>query len=323
MQRGNWTQVTEFILLGLTDDPVLQVPLFMLFLLVYVISILGNMGIMVMITVNRRFHTPMYFLLWNLSIVDICYSSVSTPKMLINFLSETKTISFAGCVTQMLVFFAMGSSEVCLLTVMAYDRYTAICNPLMYSVIMNNRACICIVVFVYSISFLNAITHGILTFTLPFCASKNITHFFCDVPPILKIACSDTTLNEAVLVSVAGGVIALCLIVILVSYAYILSAILKISSSDGRWRTFSTCSSHFLCVSIFFGTLVFMYLKPTSKHSMVQDRVASVFYAVIIPMLNPLIYSLRNQEVKLALKRAMRITYVQRLRRPTSNLALL
>ncbi|XP_069483825.1 olfactory receptor 5AP2-like [Ambystoma mexicanum] len=306
MQKGNWTRVTEFILLGVTDHHVLQVPLFVIFFLVYVITLVGNIGIMILIRVTQRLHTPMYFLLWNLSLVDICYSSVSTPNMLVNFLCARNTISFIGCATQMFLNFTTGSAEVFLLTVMAYDRYTAICNPLLYSVIMNNQTCIYLVVFVYLLAVSNALTHAILTFTLPFCGSNAITHFFCDVPPILKIACSDTTLNEAVLVSLAGGLILVCLMIILISYAFIVSAILKISSAEGRWQTFRTCSSHFMCVIIFFGTLVFMYVKPTSTHSMSQDRVASVFYTVVIPMLNPLIYSLRNQEVKEALRKSTR-----------------
>ncbi|XP_069486122.1 olfactory receptor 8U9-like [Ambystoma mexicanum] len=301
MQTSNQTEVIEFILLGLTDDPVLQVPLFMFFLSVYVITLMGNIGIMVLISVTPRLHTPMYFLLWNLSFVDTCFSSVTVPNMLINILSERKTISFSSCAAQMFIYFTMGSAEVFLLTVMAYDRYTAICNPLLYSVIMNNKTCIYLLVFIYSIAILNALTHAIFTFTLSFCGSNMITHFCCDVPPILKLSCSDTTLNEVLLTSVAGGLILLCLIIILVSYSFIVSAILMISSTDGRWRTFSTCSSHFICITLFFGTLVFMYVKPTSSHSMTQDRVASVFYAVVIPMLNPLIYSLRNQEVKGAL----------------------
>ncbi|XP_069086109.1 olfactory receptor 8U9-like, partial [Pleurodeles waltl] len=305
MHTGNWTQVSEFILLGLTDDAVLQITLFVFFLHVYIITLLGNIGIALVIILTSRLHTPMYFMLCNLSLVDICYSSVTTPKMLANFIAQRKAISFSGCVTQMFLFFTMGSTEVTLITVMAYDRYVAICNPLLYSIIMSKRICIYLVVFIYSISILNALTHAILTFTLPFCNSNKITHFYCDVPPILKISCSDTTLNEVVLISVAGGVIVLCLTSILASYAFIVSAILKIKSSEGRWRTFSTCSSHFICVTLFFGTLVFMYAKPSSGHSMAQDRVASVFYAVVIPMLNPFIYSLRNREIKGALTRTV------------------
>ncbi|XP_069083524.1 olfactory receptor 5AP2-like [Pleurodeles waltl] len=309
IQTRNWTQVTEFILLGLTDDPVLQIPLFVFFLVVYIITMVGNIGIMVLIKLTPRLHTPMYFLLCNLSFVDICYSSVTTPNMIINFLSKRKAISFAGCVTQMFIFFGMGSTEVFLLTVMAYDRYIAICNPLLYSSIINNRTCIYFMIFIYTIAVMNAMTNALFTFTLPFCNSNKITHFYCDVPPVMKLSCSDTTLNEKVLMGTAGGLILISLIIILISYAFIVSAILKIKSSEGRWRAFSTCSSHFVCVTLFFGTLVFMYVQPTSNHSMAKDRVASVFYAVIIPMLNPLIYSLRNKEVKGALTKLMTIIF--------------
>ncbi|XP_078502902.1 olfactory receptor 5AP2-like [Lissotriton helveticus] len=303
MQEDNKTHLTEFILLGLTDDPSLQVPLFMFFLLLYGATLLGNIGIMVLIRMTPRLHTPMYFLLWNLSFVDICSSSVTTPNMLVNFLVENKTISFPGCVIQMFLAYAIGSTEVFLLTVMAYDRYIAICNPLLYSVIMNNRTCICLLVFIYSVSILTALTHSYFTFILPFCGSNKITHFLCDVPAILKIACADTSLNEALLVSIAGGLILLCLIIILISYSYIVAAILKINSLGGRWRAFSTCSSHFVCLIVYFGTLIFMYAQPTSSHSMAEDRVASVFYLVVSPMLNPLIYSLRNKEVKWAVRK--------------------
>ncbi|XP_069086107.1 olfactory receptor 5AP2-like [Pleurodeles waltl] len=306
MPTGNWTRVAEFIFLGLTDDPVLQVPLFMFFLMVYIITIVGNIGIITLICLNRHLHTPMYFLLCNMSFIDICYSSATTPKMLVNFVEERNTISIPGCVIQMFISFALGGTEVFLLAVMAYDRYTAICNPLLYLIIMNRRTCIKLMFFSYFFGSLNALTHTVFTFSLPYCASNEITHFCCDIPPILKISCSDTTLNEAVLVMVAGSIIILCLTIILVSYAYIVSTILKISSSEGRWRAFSTCSSHFVCVTLFFGTLVFMYIKPSSSHSMPRDRVASVFYALIIPMLNPLIYSLRNQEVQGAFRKTLK-----------------
>ncbi|XP_069086108.1 olfactory receptor 8U9-like [Pleurodeles waltl] len=307
MYTRNWTQVTEFILLGLTDDPVLQIPLFIFFLVVYIISMVGNIGIMVLIKVTSRLHTPMYFFLSNLALVDVFYSSVTTPKMLINFVSERNIISFAGCVTQMFIFFSLGSTEVFLLTVMAYDRYIAVCNPLLYSAIMSNNACIYFMIFIYAIAVINAMTNAIFTFTLPFCKSNQVTHFHCDVPPLLKISCSDTTLNEKVLLGTAGGLILISLLIILISYAFIVSAILKIKSSDGRWKAFSTCVSHFVCVTLYFGTLVFMYAQPTSNHTMTKDRVATVFYAVIMPVLNPLIYSLRNKDVKEALTKLMMI----------------
>ncbi|XP_069086115.1 olfactory receptor 5AP2-like [Pleurodeles waltl] len=305
MKNGNWTSVKEFILLGLTEDPKLKIPLFVLFILVYILTLLGNVGIIAVVRVSPQLHTSMYFLLSNLSFVDCCYSSVITPNMLTSFLSETNTISLLGCVTQLFSFVFLGSTEVFLLTVMAYDRYIAICNPLLYSVIMDTVMCICLVSVVYLVALLHALIHTSCTFSLSFCSSNKITHFFCDIPPLLKISCSDTSINELVGFLIGGGLVMTCLGIISVSYFYIVSAILKIPSSNGRQRAFSTCSSHFLCVTIFFGTMVFMYLRPSSSVTLDQDRVASVFYTVVIPMLNPFIYSLRNQEVKIALRKVI------------------
>ncbi|XP_069083528.1 olfactory receptor 5G9-like [Pleurodeles waltl] len=301
MKTSNWTQVSEFVFLGITEDPKLQLPLFLFFLLVYVVTLLCNTGIIILVWLKHCLHTPMYFLLCTLSFVDICLSSITVPIMLSNFLSTKKIISFRGCVAQMFLLFAIGSTEVFLLAVMAYDRYTAICNPLLYPVIMSNQACIYLLVRICIIAVVNAVTQTVCTFTLRFCKSNIITHFCCEIHPILKLACSDTTWNEVVLSLVAGGLIMVSVSCILVSYASIISAILKIHSTEGRWRAFSTCSSHLVCVTIFFGTLVFMYGMPNTKHSMAKDRAVSVLYMVIIPMLNPLIYSLRNQEIKGAL----------------------
>ncbi|XP_078508927.1 olfactory receptor 5J3-like [Lissotriton helveticus] len=312
MPSGNWTHVTEFILLGLTDEPALRVPLFVFFLVVYIITLQCNIGIIVLVWFNHHLHTPMYFLLCCLSFVDAAVSSVTVPKMLVDFISEKKTISFAGCVIQMFSSFLIGGSEVTILAVMAYDRYTAICNPLLYPVIMSNRVCICLIATVVGINLANALTHAILTFSLPFCRSNIITHYACDVPPVLKIACIDTSLNELLLVLLSGGIILTSLLVIIISYGFIIVAIIRINSSEGRWRAFSTCSSHFVCVIIFYGTLIFMYATPSSGLSMTRDRVVSVFYMVIIPMLNPLIYSLRNQEIKQALRKGIRGSHASR-----------
>ncbi|XP_069086104.1 olfactory receptor 5AP2-like [Pleurodeles waltl] len=298
MGESNHTIVSEFILLGLTEDPSLQVPLFIFFLLVYIITLVGNAGIMALIKFTPHLHIPMYFFLGNLSFVDICYSTDTTPNMLVNFLSEKKTISFRGCVTQLFLFFFTGSMEVFLLAVMAYDRYAAICNPLLYATIMTKQKSISLVLGAYSIALFNALLNTICTFKLSFCRSNRITHYYCDVPPLLKLSCSDTSLNEAVLFFVVGSLTLISLSFVVLSYAYIISAILQIKSSESRKKAFSTCSSHFVCVTLFFGTILFMYIRPTSSYSMDQDRVTSVFYTAIIPMLNPLIYSLRNNEVK-------------------------
>ncbi|XP_078508976.1 olfactory receptor 5AP2-like [Lissotriton helveticus] len=305
MEKHNQTSVKEFILLGLTDDPVLQVPLFVLFLLVYSLTLVSNIGIMVLIKLSPRLHNPMYFLLSNLSFVDLCYSSNITPNMLINFLSEKKWISFLGCAVQMFLFVGLGSTEALLLAVMAYDRYAAICKPLLYHFIMTENHYISLTSSAYILGFLSSLVHTSCTFRLSFCGSNNIAHFFCDVPPLLKLSCSITSVNEIVLFTVAGCVEVGSLLVILVSYVHIVSAILKIRSTEGRHRAFSTCSSHFAVVTLFYGTIIFMYLRPRSSYSLDQDKVVSVFYTAAIPLLNPLIYSLRNQEVKASLKEVM------------------
>ncbi|XP_069086099.1 olfactory receptor 5AP2-like isoform X2 [Pleurodeles waltl] len=303
MTGENRTSVMEFILLGLSEEPRLQIPLFLFFLIVYIITLVGNISIMTLISMSLHLHTPMYFLLCNLSFVDLCYSSVVTPNMLVNIQSKKKTISHSGCIAQMFFFVTMGSSEVFLLALMAYDRYVAICNPLLYAAIMTKARCMYLVVGVYMAASINSLIHTLCTASLIFCGSNMVTHYFCDIPPLLKLSCSDTSLNVVMLVFVAGGLIVSSLVFIIISYLCIAYAIIKISSAGGRWRAFSTCSSHFMCVTLFFGTLVFMYVRPSSKYSLEQDRVASVFYTIIIPMLNPLIYSLRNKEVKDALRK--------------------
>ncbi|XP_069086113.1 olfactory receptor 5AR1-like [Pleurodeles waltl] len=301
MEQANYTRVKHFILLGLTDMPDLKIPLFWLFLLVFIITLLGNVTIIVLIRISPHLHTPMYFLLSNLSVLDLCYSTVITPNLLANFLSNMQIVSLSGCVAQMFIFLILGSTEVILLAMMAYDRYAAICHPLHYSSIISNKVCISLVVGSYLGGLVNSLVHTTCTFMLTFCGPNEISHFFCDIPPMLKLSCSDTTLNEVALFTVAGTMTFGSLTVILVSYVRIILTILKIRSSEGRRRTFSTCSSHFICVTLFFGTVLFMYFRPSSSYALNQDRVASLFYTVIIPMLNPLIYSMRNQQVKKAL----------------------
>ncbi|XP_078502976.1 olfactory receptor 8U9-like [Lissotriton helveticus] len=306
MKEENRTTVTTFILLGLTDDARLQTPLFVLFLLIYIITLVGNIGIMTLIRISPRLQTPMYLLLSNLSFVDLCYSSNIMPKFLASFLSARNSISLPGCEIQLFLFFCMGSLDVFLLVAMAYDRYIAICNPLLYTVIMTHQSCISLVLGAYLLAMSNAMVHTVSTFRLSFCGDNEITHFYCDILPLLKLSCTDTSINEALLFFLAGSLLLASLVMILISYVYIISTILMIHSSEGRLRAFSTCSSHFSCVLLFYGTSIFMYLKPSSSSSLAQDRVASVFYTVVIPMLNPLIYSLRNQEVKEALRKVAR-----------------
>ncbi|XP_078502875.1 olfactory receptor 5AP2-like [Lissotriton helveticus] len=304
MKERNRTSVTEFILLGLAEDRWLQLPIFAFFLLVYIVTVIGNISMMTLIRIAPHLHTPMYFLLSHMSFVDFCYSTSITPNMLANVISTKKTISFSGCMTQMFSFAAMGSVEVFILTGMSYDRFVAICNPLLYNAIMTKNACAYILGGAYVTGFAHALLLTLSMLRLSVCDSNEIAHFFCDVPALLKLSCSDISLNVALLLFVSGSFILGPLILVLISYAYIVNTIMKISS-ERRWTAFSTCCSHFICVTLCFGPLIFMYMRPRSKYSVHHDRVASVFYAVIIPMLNPLIYSLRNKDVKKSLSKTM------------------
>lgn len=303
MAKWNNTEFKEFILLGLTDNPTLEIILFVLFFIFYIVTLFGNIGIIVAVRLDSRLHSPMYFFLNNLSFLDLCYATIITPKTLVNFLSTSKTIGYYECAVQMYFFAASVTTECFLLGVMAYDRYAAICNPLLYSTIMAKRKCMQLVAGAYTLGYLNATLHTICTFQLPFCKTNKIDHFFCDVPPLLKLSCTKTTMNEILMFIFGGFAESSSLTTIIVSYSYIISTILSIRSKEGRKKAFSTCASHLLAVTIFYSTILFMYLRPSSKYTMSQDRVASVFYSVIIPMLNPLIYSLRNNEVAQALKK--------------------
>ncbi|XP_002709029.2 olfactory receptor 5B2-like [Oryctolagus cuniculus] len=299
----NRTEVTQFILLGLTSVPELQAPLFVLFTIIYLINVVGNLGMIVLILVDSRLHTPMYFFLSNLSLVDIGYSSAVTPTVLAEFLREDKVISYSACATQMFFFAAFATMEDFILASMAFDRYTAVCKPLHYTNTMTTSVCCCLVIGCYVCGFLNASIHIGETFSLSFCRSNVVHHFFCDVPAVMALSCSDRHANELVLVYVASFNVFFALLVILISYMFIFITILKMRSAAGYQKALSTCASHFTAVSLFYGTIIFMYLQPSSNHSMDTDKIASVFYTMVIPMLNPVVYSLRNKEVKGAFKR--------------------
>ncbi|XP_077675998.1 olfactory receptor 5AR1-like [Eretmochelys imbricata] len=305
MERGNHSEATEFILSGLTDNPQLQVPLFGVFLLIYGITLLGNGGLILLITIDLRLHTPMYFFLRNLSFCDLCFSLIISPKMLLNFLAERKSISFTACAVQMYLSIAFGDAECLLLAVMAYDRYVAICNPLLYTVTMSKQLCKKLVVGVYTVGLVDSVLNTCCTFWLSFCSSNIINHFFCDVPALLALSCSDTHINEIVMFALTSCITGSSFVTVLLSYVYITSTILQIRSAEGQHKAFSTCTFHLTAVVLFYGTSLFMYLRPNSSYSMDTDKVASVFYTLVIPMLNPLIYSLRNTEVKDALRKAM------------------
>uniref|UniRef100_UPI003753E857 consOR2 n=1 Tax=synthetic construct TaxID=32630 RepID=UPI003753E857 len=301
----NQTSSTDFILLGLFDHPRLELLLFVLILLIYLLALLGNGLIILLIHLDSRLHTPMYFFLSQLSLMDLCYTSTTVPKMLVNLLSGDKTISFAGCGAQLFLYLTLGGTECLLLAVMAYDRYVAICHPLRYPVLMNPRVCLLLAAGSWLLGSLDSLIHTVLTLSLPFCGSREINHFFCEVPALLKLACADTSLNETVMFVCCVLMLLIPLSLILVSYGRILLAVLRMQSAEGRRKAFSTCSSHLTVVGLFYGAAIYMYLQPKSYHSPEQDKVVSLFYTILTPMLNPLIYSLRNKEVKGALRRVL------------------
>ncbi|XP_065258956.1 olfactory receptor 8U3-like [Emys orbicularis] len=305
MEKGNHSEATEFILSGLTDRPELQVPLFVVFLLIYGITLLGNGGMIMLIMIDPRLHTPMYFFLSNLSFCDLCFSSIISPKMLLNFLAERKSISLTACAVQLYLCIIFADVVCLLLVVMAYDRYVAICNPLLYTVTMSRQLCNQLVAGVYAVGVVDSMIHTWLTFRLSFCSSNIINHFFCDIPPLLALSCSDTRINQIVIFAFTCCIQVISFVPVLLSYVYIASTILQIRSTEGQRKAFSTCSFHLTAVVLFYGIQLFMYLRPPSSYSMDTDKVASVFYTLVIPMLNPLIYSLRNTEVKDALRKAM------------------
>uniref|UniRef100_A0A8C6HA33 Olfactory receptor n=1 Tax=Mus spicilegus TaxID=10103 RepID=A0A8C6HA33_MUSSI len=294
----NTTEVTWFVLLGLTNDPQLQLPLFITFLLIYIITLVGNLGIILLILLDSRLHTPMYIFLSNLSLVDFCYSSTITPKVMAGFLTGDRIISYNACASQMFFFAHFADVESYLLVSMAYDRYVAVCKPLHYATTMTTHLCVFLVIGCYICGFLNASIYTVDVFSLSFCESNVIHHFFCDVLAVMIISHSDKYINELVLISVASFNIIFSLILILISYMFIFTNILKINSSEGYRKALSTCTSHFTAVFIYYGTVIFMYLQPSSSHSMDTDKIVSVFYSIVIPMLNPLVYSMRNKEVK-------------------------
>ncbi|XP_062053221.1 olfactory receptor 8B8-like [Lepus europaeus] len=301
MAHTNGSLVTEFILMGLTDQPDLQLPLFFLFLVTYMITSFGNLGLIILIVLNSHLHTPMYFFLFNLSFIDFCYSSVITPKMMMSFVLKKNSISYIGCMTQFYFFGFFVISECYVLTSMAYDRYVAICKPLLYNTIMSPKVCFNLMFGSYLTAFSHAMIHTGCILRLNFCDANTINHYFCDVLPLLELSCTSTYINEVEIFIVAGIDIIVPSLMVFISYGFILSSILHISSTEGRSKAFSTCSSHIVAVSLFFGSCAFMYLKPSSSGSTGEGKVSSVFYTIVVPMMNPLIYSLRNKDVKVAL----------------------
>ncbi|XP_004621705.2 olfactory receptor 1052-like [Sorex araneus] len=302
MVLKNGTVKTEFILLGFSDHPELQSLLFIVFFVIYTITLMGNLGMILLITTTSQLHTPMYFFLCVLSFIDACSSSVIAPKLLTDLVSLKKTISYNGCAAQLYFFCCLVDTESFLLVAMAYDRYIAICNPLLYTVIMSKRICGQLVIGAFLGGTMSAITHTTNTLHISFC-SKEINHFFCDISPLFALSCTDTYVHDIVLVVASGLVEAICLLTVLLSYVFIIVAILKTGSAEGRKKGFSTCASHLIVVTIYHGTIIFIYMRPSTGHSLDSDKVTAVFYTLMIPMLNPLIYSLRNKDVKNAFRR--------------------
>ncbi|XP_055990454.1 olfactory receptor 5T2-like [Sorex fumeus] len=301
----NFTEVVIFVLKGFTDKFELQVILFLLFLAIYLFTMIGNLGLVLLVIADSRLHNPMYYFLSVLSSVDACFSSVIIPTMLVDLMSKNKVISFLGCATQMFLAVTFGGTESFLLAAMAYDRYVAIYNPLLYSVSMSPRVFVPLIIVSYIGGILNASVHTAATFSLSFCDSNEIKHFFCDIPPLLAISCSDTHINQILLFYFVGSIEIVSILIILISYGFILLAILRMNTAEGRRKVFSTCSSHLTGVSIYHGTILFMYVRPSSSYALDHDMIVSIFYTIVIPMLNPIIYSLRNKDVKEATRRVL------------------
>ncbi|XP_018417857.1 PREDICTED: olfactory receptor 4Q3-like isoform X2 [Nanorana parkeri] len=300
MNSTNQHKVLEFTLLGLASFPTLSIALFLLLLIIYILILLGNLLIVVTVHFEARLHSAMYYFLSRLSFVDLCYATVTVPKILADFLSKTNSISFNSCITQLFFLHLFAGTECILLTVMSYDRYVAICYPLRYSSIMNRTICHWLEFVCWATSSLHSIIQIIMTCQLEFCGPNQIDHFFCDIHPLSVLACSDIFIIEIVFVANSGLISVLCFLVLLMSYMGIINTILKTRSEEGLGKAFSTCAAHLTVVTLFFGPSVFIYLRPSVSYAV--DKMVSVFYTVITPLLNPIIYTLRNKEVKSAIK---------------------
>nr|XP_004672033.1 olfactory receptor 5V1 [Jaculus jaculus] len=302
MGGENQTVLSEFIILGFSNLNDFQFLLFTIFLIIYLCTLGGNIFIIVITLADSRLHTPMYFFLRNLAFLDICYTTTNVPQMMVHLLSERKSISYGGCVVQLSAFLFFVGVECLLLAAMAYDRYTAICKPLRYPVIMNKALCSWLAATCWVCGFLNSVVHTVLTFRLPFCGNNQINYFFCDIPPLLILSCGDTSINELVLLVIGVFIGWAPFLGIILSYLCIISTILRIHSSEGRQKAFSTCASHLLIVLLYYGSSIFTYVRPISTYSLAKDRLISVLYSIVTPMLNPLIYTLRNKDIRNALR---------------------
>ncbi|XP_075048684.1 olfactory receptor 5V1-like [Mixophyes fleayi] len=297
MEVSNQTSPDRFILLGLANVLYLQVICFLMFLLMYIITLSGNLLLIIVVRSNPKLHSPMYFFLCNLSIIDIGFTSSIVPIILINTLAKDRSISLLGCAAQMFVSLALGVTECIILAVMAYDRFAAICRPLHYNSIMNKKLCFYLAAGSYNLGFINAFIHVVLTFQLPFCRSHHVNHYFCEVPPFLRMSCRDTWLNKTAMYISALIFLVCSFSLILISYVHIIFTIMKNRYSQGRLKAFSTCASHLNVVTLYYGTEIFMYLRPHSTDSYEVDKIVSILYTTVTPMLNPFIYSVRNKDV--------------------------
>ncbi|XP_061444538.1 olfactory receptor 11L1 [Rhineura floridana] len=302
-QMANYSTVSEFQLLGFQSLPGWQTLLFAIFLLIYVLTITGNVVIISVVKLEPHLHSPMYSYLQNLSFLEIWYTTTTVPKMLSSLLKESRTISFNGCMTQLYFFVFFGATECFLLSVMAYDRYLAICDPLHYTIAMNTYSCTRLTIGSWVIGLFTGLLPSLLISRLHFCSSSQINHFFCDIPPLLKLSCSDTSITEKTIFVLSVLVIFTCFFLTLMSYAFIIKTVLKIPSASGRKKTFSTCGSHLAVVLIYYGTMISMYVQPSANISSELNKVVSIFYTVLTPLLNPVIYSLRNKDFKDALQK--------------------
>ncbi|XP_032768801.1 LOW QUALITY PROTEIN: olfactory receptor 1361-like [Rattus rattus] len=307
MSSTNQSSVSEFLLLGLSRQPQQQQLLFLLFLIMYLATVLGNLLIILAIGTEARLHTPMYFFLSNLSFVDVCFSSTTVPKVLANHILGSQKISFSECLTQLYFFCVFGDMDNFLLAVMAYDRFVAICHPLQYTTKMTHQVCALLVMGSWVVANLNCLLHILLIARLSFCADNIIPHFFCDVTPLLKLSCSDTHLNELI-IHTEGAVVLVTPFVCILNI-HITCAVLRVSSPRGGWKAFSTCGSHLAVVCLFYGTIISVYFNPSSSHSAGRDIAAAVMYTVVTPMLNPFIYSLRNNDMKVALRKVLNMRF--------------
>ncbi|XP_036117975.1 olfactory receptor 1Q1-like [Molossus molossus] len=303
MEDTNWTSVSHFVLLGISTHPREQIPLFVLFLLMYAINMSGNFALITLIISTPHLHTPMYIFLSNLALADICFTSTTVPTMLHNIYSPTKAISYMGCLAQTYFFICFVAMENFLLAIMAYDRYIAICHPLRYPVILTRMLCSQMVALCHILSHLHALLHTFLMGQLIFCADNRIAHFFCDLYPLMKLSCSSTHLNTLMIHTEGVIVIHGALAFIIASYACIISVVLRSPSAKGTWKAFSTCGSHLTVVAVFYGTLTWVYFQPLTSYSVAKGRILSVMHTVVTPMLNPFIYSLRNENVKVAFRK--------------------